>query len=404
MFPGYEFKNGKSTYRGMDVSEGGQVYSKPGMYIDVALLDIESQHPTSLEEMNMFGPYTKRFSDIKNARLAIKHEEYDKIRNMLDGQLAEFLDDKTFSLEDLSSGLKTVINSVYGLTSAKFENAFKDPRNIDNIVAKRGALFMIDLKYAVEEEGFIVAHIKTDSIKIPNANQYIIDFVKKFGKKYGYNFEHEATYSKICLVNNAVYIAKYDDMGIRNKKGKHAGEWTATGSQFAQPYVFKTLFSKEPIVFEDLCETNAVTTSLYLDMNEKSPEEHQYHFIGKIGLFCPIKPGCGGGLLMREKEGKYYYTNGSKGYRWMESEMVKTLKKEDDIDRSYYNSLVDDSVKNISKYGDFEWFVNGKTKEIDNPPWVMECGKYEYCTDCPNWITNKGTPNTCKLGYDCIPF
>ena len=40
------------------------------------------------------------------------------------------------------------INSVYGLTSASFNNAFRDPRNKDNIVAKRGALFMINLKHA----------------------------------------------------------------------------------------------------------------------------------------------------------------------------------------------------------------------------------------------------------------
>ena len=29
---------------------------------------------------------------------------------------------------------------------------------------------------------------------------------------------------------------------------------------------------------------------------------HNYHFIGKVGQFCPIKPGCGGGILLRETE------------------------------------------------------------------------------------------------------
>ena len=72
-------------------------------------------------------------------------------------------------------------------------NAFKDPRNVDNIVAKRGALFMVDLKHFVQEQGFDVAHIKTDSIKIPRATPEIIEKVMEFGKKYGYTFEHEAT-------------------------------------------------------------------------------------------------------------------------------------------------------------------------------------------------------------------
>lgn len=61
---------------------------------------------------------------------------------------------------------------------------------------------------------------------------------------------------------------------------------------------------------------------------------------------------------MREKDGKYYAATGSKGYRWLESEMVKELGKEEDIDRSYYDKLVDEAVKSISKFGDFEWFVS----------------------------------------------
>jgi hypothetical protein len=152
----------------------------------------------------------------------------------------------------------------------------------------------------------------------------------------------------MCLVNDAVYIAKYQN-----------GKWTATGAQFQQPYVFKTLFSKEPIEFKDMCETKTVSTALYLDMNEGMGEdEHVYHFVGKAGQFCPILPGKGGGLLMREKDGKYNAATGTKGYRWLESEMVKAVHKENDIDRGYYRELVDQAVKDISKYGDFEWFTS----------------------------------------------
>ena len=74
---------------------------------------------------------------------------------------------------------------------------------------------------------------------------------------------------------------------------------------------------------------------------------------------------------MREKDGKYYAATGSKGYRWLESEMVKTLGKEDDIDKAYYNHLVDEAVETISKYGDFEWFASDDDIPIpdDCPPW-----------------------------------
>ena len=357
LFPGYKFENGKSTYRGEEVGEGGYVYSEPGMYGNVALLDIASMHPSSIVAEDLFGKeYTKRFKDILDARIAIKHKDFDKARKMLNGALAKYLDDED-AAADLAQALKIAINSVYGLTSANFDNPFRDIRNKDNIVAKRGALFMINLKHEVQRQGFVVAHIKTDSIKIPDATPEIIQFVMDFGKKYGYTFEHEATYDRMCLVNDAVYIAKYKD-------GKHAGEWTATGTQFAVPYVFKKLFSGEPIEFEDMCETKSVATALYLDANEDlSENEHNYHFIGKVGSFCPIKPGCGGGELLREgkdKEGniKYSSATGAKGYRWLESEMVKELGKEDCIDRSYYDKLVNDAVDTIAKYGDISWFIS----------------------------------------------
>lgn len=362
MFPGYRFDNGKSYYRDEETGEGGYVYSEPGMYKDVALLDIESMHPTSMELLNLFGPYyTKRFSELKKARVLIKHQRYEEAKLMLDGLLVPFIEElengtASYTFKDLANALKTVINSIYGLTSAKFDNPFRDPRNKDNIVAKRGALFMIDLKHAVQEMGYTVAHIKTDSIKIPDATPEIIDFVMAFGKKYGYNFEHEATYSHMCLVNDAVYIARYKD----NQ------EWTATGAQFAHPYVFKRLFSKEAIKFEDKCETKSVSSSLYLDMNEDLTEdEHNYIFVGKVGSFCPIKPGCGGGLLMREKDGKYYAVTGTKGYRWMEAEVVKELNKEDSIDESYFVSLVDQAVHDISSYGDFDWFRSDDMKGVE---------------------------------------
>ena len=352
MFPGYKYENGKSTYMGEESGEGGYVYAEPGMYGNVALLDIASMHPTSIIQLNLFGPYTERFKEILDARLAIKHREIDKAKQMLGGALVPYLGTDE-EMDALAQALKIVINSVYGFTTAKFDNPFKDPRNIDNIVAKRGALFMINLKHEVQKRGFTVAHIKTDSIKIPDATPEIISFVMDYGKQYGYNFEHEATYDRMCLVNDAVYIAKY-------KGGKHDGEWTATGTQFQVPFVFKTLFSHEDIEFEDLCETKSVSTALYLDMNEKLPEgEHSYQFIGKVGQFCPMKKGTGGGILLREtSSGGYAAATGSKGYRWLESEMVRTLQKEEYINPDYYISMVDDAKAAISEYGDFEWFVS----------------------------------------------
>lgn len=423
-FPGYTFDHGKSVYRGVEVGEGGYAEGVPGMYGNAALLDISSMHPHSAIAEVLFGPrFTKAFREIVEGRVSIKHEAWDIVNEMLDGKLTPFIQkviDGKITSQALANALKTAINSVYGLTSASFDNPFRDPRNIDNIVAKRGALFMIDLKNEVLKRGFKVAHIKTDSIKIPDATPGIIQFVMEFGERYGYTFEHEATYDRMCLVNDAVYIAKYKDAdecqkmygyipGDNKKKG---GKWTATGTQFQIPYVFKKLFSREEILFEDMCETKSVSSYLYLDLNEGLPdvtkyekefdkaesdykkglisdtifektcaslkplidEGHAYHFIGKVGQFCPMKNGYGAGLLMREKDGKYYAATGSKGYRWLESEMVKQLNKLDGIDRSYYDKQVDDAVETISQYGDFEWFVS-------DDPYVKELGANDADVD-----------------------
>lgn len=412
IFPGYKYEFGKSTYRGEEVGEGGYVYAEPNIHCNVALLDIASMHPASIIAEQLFGPeFTQRFQDIRDARVAIKHKDFDAARKMLNGALAKYLTDES-AAADLAQALKIAINSVYGLTAAAFENPFRDPRNKDNIVAKRGALFMINLKHEVQKRGYTVAHIKTDSIKIPNATDEIIQFVMDYGKQYGYTFEHEDTYDRMCLVNDAVYIAKYKEPHI-DKKTKEEIWWTATGTQFQIPYVFKTLFSRKPITFDDMCEAKSVSTALYLDMNESLPdvseygkelekllkrvdddgsvpfgfeehvkelrekiaEGHDYHFVGKVGNFCPIKPGCGGGELVREskdKDGniKYASATGAKGYRWLESEMVKDMGKQDDIDRSYYDRLVDEAAATIDQYGDVEWFVSDDPYPDDSrPPW-----------------------------------
>ena len=206
-FPGYTFERGKSSYKGEDPGEGGYVYAEPGIYEDVALLDIASMHPTSIEKLNLFGKYTEKFSDLKKARMAIKRKDFKTAREMLEGRLKPYLKNED-GADKLAYALKIVINIVYGLTSAKFDNPFRDIRNVDNIVAKRGALFMIDLKNSLIEQGNRVVHIKTDSVKIPNATAETIGFVLTTGSLYGYSFEHETTYDKFCLVNDAVYIAR----------------------------------------------------------------------------------------------------------------------------------------------------------------------------------------------------
>lgn len=343
-FSGYKFELGKSSYRGEEPGEGGYVYAEPGIYSNVALLDIASMHPATIERLNLFGKYTERFSELKRARIHIKRRDFKAAREILEGKLAPYLEDED-QADKLAYALKIVVNTVYGLTSAKFDNPFRDIRNKDNIVAKRGALFMIDLKHELQKDGVTVAHIKTDSIKIPNADQKVIDFIVQFGTFYGYEFEHEATYDKFCLVNDAVYVARKD------------GEWTAVGAQFQHPYVFKTLFSGEEVTFADYCEARSVQKgTMYLGPeSEESPDHTSMQHIGKTGLFVPVQEG--GKKLFRVHDDKYYAVAGTKGYLWMEAELAKE-KKNLKVDMSYFEKLKNDAIAAIEKFGSFEDLVS----------------------------------------------
>lgn len=359
-FPDYDFVDGKNMFRGEDVGRGGYVWAKPGMYENVYTFDVAGMHPASIIAMNYFGDYTPRFKEMVDARTHIKHKELDVVRQMLNGQLAEFVPD-VGEAKKVSNALKTGNNSCYGLTSASFQNAMRHPDNKNNIVALRGALTMATLRDELVAKGVQVIHIKTDSIKVVSPSQDIMDYIFGFGRKYGYEFEIEHHFDRICLVNNAVYIAK-----LATDDPVSPGEWTATGAQFAEPYIFKTLFSHEELEFKDICQTKEVKSNdgMYLDMNEGDELDnplrvfgHNYQFVGRVGSFCPILPGRGGGELVVKRDDKYNAVAGTKGYRWLEAEQVKLLSKEADIDMSYFHAMADEAIATISEFGDFEWFV-----------------------------------------------
>lgn len=420
-FPEYDYilgKDGKyhNMYKGIDLSKGGWVDAEPGMYSLIDLLDVESLHPSSAIALNYFGEHTKTFDELVRLRKAVKHKRFDEARSLFQGRCAKYLDDPAIA-KRLAYALKIAINSVYGLTSASFANAFHDDRNINNIVALRGALFMAELVLQVRERGFKVAHVKTDSLKIVNATPEIIEFCMNMAHEYGYNFDHEAQYDRFCLLNKAVYVARYSDN--KEVNSDHCGTWTATGDELIEPYVLKTLFTHEDVTFNDLVQVFTTTSALYLDMNEglddptdlekqwtkrrnkgkvslsirenehdgteylpgdpvldelgkKVDELHKYVFVGRTGAFVPVKAGVGGGHLMRvlgtqdemleqgyPKFKTYAYATGSKGYRWLETEKVIEEHLQDAVDMSYYAKLAADAKKHIEEAGEysFEQFV-----------------------------------------------
>ena len=358
--PGTKVSTRKSIYMGEDPSEGGFANCpQPGVYFKVGLFDIVSMHPHSAIRLKIFGEeITKRFENLVEGRVAVKHirevgdDAYKEAIRRLGPIVEEIFDgvkpeDVKAKAKAVANALKTAINSVYGLTSAKFDNKLRDPKNVDNIVAKYGALFMITLKHKVQEMGYTVVHIKTDSIKIANVDDNIKKFIMDFGKKYGFTFEHEATYSKMCIVDDAQYVAY--EVEADGEKLKEPF-WTVTGAKFAPPYLFKNLFTHEEVVFDDYPEIKSVSdAAIYISTDGTDK------FIGRIGSFVAVKEGYGGELV-RVKGDKRAAVTGTKGYLWNESEIIR--KHPDRLDLDYYRNECDKAIEAINEYYPFDDFVN----------------------------------------------
>lgn len=374
-FPGYEYKGNKNIYRGVEVGRGGYILSNPGAYQNVIALDIASMHPHSIIAMNAFGAYTQRFKDLVDARIAIKRDDMDAVAKLFDGKLTAYLSKGDVHPKQLAQALKIAINSVYGLTAASFDNPFRDKRNVNNIVALRGALLMKTLQDEVESRGFKIVAIKTDSIKIADATKEIIDFCMDFAQQYGYTFEIDDDFERICQINDADYIAR-----------DREDVWHATGTKFAEPVVFKTLFSKEALAFEDYAETKSVSGGAIYMATDVIPVEDplnhmdQFRFIGRVSSFVAVKPENGGREIFRidKEKGQFGYVNGTKGYCWMETEQLRAAGKTDILDMDYYRSMIDSTRDAIREYCDFDNFVSHDdlilvspwfAPDEETPPW-----------------------------------
>jgi hypothetical protein len=284
----------------------------------------------------------------------IKEGSSEVIKNILQGLSGEELKSKC---KAIANALKTAINSVYGLTSAKFDNKLRDPRNVDNIVAKYGALFMITLKHKLQEMGYTVVHIKTDSIKVANYDEKVKKFIMSFGKKYGFTFEHEATYSKMCIIDDAQYVAfevEADGEPLDGTKVDSTGKpndpfWTVTGAKFAPKYLFKNLFTHEPVLFNDLTETKSVQdAAIYISADGKDK------FVGRVGSFVAVQEKYGG-KLVRIKGDKRSAVTGTKDWFWNEASAIREHPER--INKDYYRKQCDDAIATIEKYYPFDEFV-----------------------------------------------
>jgi hypothetical protein len=97
---------------------------------------------------------------------------------------------------------------------------------------------------------------------------------------------------------------------------------------------------------------------MYLDREERVKGEkldhHTMRHLGRTGRFVPVLEG--GGTLYRVKEDNFYAVAGTKGHKWIEAEIAKSM---DDlkIDMSYFEKIKVDAMNTIEQFGSFQDFV-----------------------------------------------
>ena len=166
----------------------------------------------------------------------------------------------------------------------------------------------------------------------------------EFGKKYGYEFEHEDTYKRMCLVNDAVYVA------YSTAKEK----WTATGAQFQHPVVFKTMFSGEPVTLDDYKEQRSVTKGV-IWLGDSPEMDNSWWHVGRTASLVPVIQGGKNAYRVTTDDGfKAHSVAGTKGWLWKESSKVESL---DEVDTTYADHLVEAAIDQIERFGTFKDFV-----------------------------------------------
>jgi hypothetical protein len=99
---------------------------------------------------------------------------------------------------------------------------------------------------------------------------------------------------------------------------------------------------------------------MYLDREDRKdedslPDRSSCRHLGRTGRFVPVQEG--GGTLYRVKDDRFFAVAGTKGYKWIDAEIARSMPNLK-IDMSYFEKLKDDAIKTIEKFGSFEEFVN----------------------------------------------
>lgn len=164
---------------------------------NVKLLDVASMYPSIIINNDVLGPATKKYSEIKDKRVAIKHT--DKV---------------------MSDALKLVLNSVYGNLKNQY-SSLNNPR-ASMTVCVFGQIALYELCKRLAPFTTII-NINTDGVAFTTDNEVYKDIWKEWEEDFNLVLEEES-YDLFIQKDVNNYIA------VKNKKLKENGKIVGKGN------------------------------------------------------------------------------------------------------------------------------------------------------------------------------
>lgn len=337
------FINGNTSY---DINRGGENKTVPGKHTNVVSLDVDSMYVTTFINTHYFGDFTERIKQLRDVRLALKRKDLPEV-NRLYKEFGEFITNEHIDFKLASDMLKLCLNSLYGLSSASFDNFMKLRENETNLIANLGNIMMNELYQNCISKGWKVVHIKTDGIKIADCTDEMIAYCIDFAKKWGYNFSIDEKYKEFLIIDKANYIGITEDGRISSRGELFNNNWL-------EAYV-NNAFDRE-------------TASIILQVKKGVIVNHTKNNT-KVGKCIKVYPCVNGDeyyKIMPEKEIFECVADTKKPGRNKDRDVFKfnvyTEFNQTDFDKSYFDSLYN---KILLKIGSNK-VLNGTKEEADD--------------------------------------
>lgn len=207
------------------INRGGENKCRPGYYENVVSLDVDSMYVTTFINTGYFGDFTDKIRKLRDVRLALKRKNLNDVFKTYK-EFGEFIVNEKIDFKLASDMLKLCLNSLYGLSSANFDNFMRLENNDTNLIANLGNIMMNELyRICTEIKNWKVIHIKTDGIKIADCTDEMIQFCVNFAKMWGYNFTIDEKYNKFIIIDKSNYIGVTENEKISSRGEFFNNNW-----------------------------------------------------------------------------------------------------------------------------------------------------------------------------------